>query len=119
LSDVVVRRLDEFEILGRGVFHKVRAGLGVTSFGINVEKWPAGSEDHPEHDEAESGQEEVYTALEGQAFLLAEGQEFELVPGVFARIGPGVRRKIVTRESPVTLLCLGGVPGGVYEPSGS
>ena len=117
MSEVVVRRLDEFEILGRGVFHKVRHGLGVTSFGINVEKWPAGSRDHPEHDEVESGQEEVYLALEGQAFLLAEGQEVELVPGVFARVGPGVRRQIVTRDSPVTLLCLGGVPGGAYERS--
>ena len=115
MSEVVVRRLDEFEILGRGVFHKVRQGLGVTSFGINVEKWPAGSRDHPEHDELASGQEEVYLALEGQAFLLAEGQEVELVPGVFARVGPGVRRQIVTRDSPVTLLCLGGVPGGAYE----
>jgi uncharacterized cupin superfamily protein len=118
LNEVVVRRLDEFEILGRGVFHRVRQGLGVTAFGINVEKWPAGSQDHPEHDEAASGQEEVYLALEGQAFLLAEGREFELVPGVFARVGPGVRRQIVTRESPVTLLCLGGVPGRAYEPSG-
>jgi len=118
LSDVVVRRLDEVEVLGQGVFHRVREGLGVTAFGINVEKWPAESQDHPEHDEAASGQEEVYVALEGQAFLLVDHEEIELVPGVFARVPPCVRRRIVTRDSPVTLLCLGGVPGGVYQPAG-
>ena len=117
MSEVVVRRLDEFEILGQGVFHRVRQGLGVTAFGINVEKWPANSQAYPEHDESGSGQEEVYTPLEGQAFLQVGQEEIELVPGVFARVGPGVRRKIVTRESPVTLLCIGGVPGGAYEPA--
>jgi uncharacterized cupin superfamily protein len=115
---VTVRHLDDLESAGRGTFVRVGAGLGVTSFGINVERWPAACDDHPEHDEGGSGQEEVYVVLSGSAVLLAGGAEHELRPGVFARVAPGVRRQIVTREEPVELLCLGGVPGGVYASRG-
>ena len=106
MADVTIRRLGEFQTLGKGVFHRVRDGLGVSSFGINVEAWPPGSSDYPEHDETESGQEEVYLALSGRAFLLVDGDEFVLEPGVFARVGPGERRKIVTRgEADRASLC--------------
>ena len=33
------------------------------------------------------------------------------------RVGPGVNRKVRTGDSPMRLLVVGGVPGGVYEPS--
>ena len=46
---------------------------------------------------------------------VADGAEHELRPGVFARVSPGVTRQIVTHEEPVEVLCLGGVPGGVYQ----
>jgi uncharacterized cupin superfamily protein len=115
---VTVRHLDDFESVGRGAFIRVRDGLGVSSFGINVERWPAGSDSFPEHDEGSSGQEEVYVPLSGSAVLIADGQEHELKPGTFARVAPGVSRKIVTREEGVELLCIGGVPGGAYKPAG-
>ena len=115
---VVVKRLGEFETLGRGVFHRIGAGLGVTSFGINVERWPPGSTDYPDHDESQSGQEEVYVPLEGCAFLLVGEHEYELAPGTFARVPAGTRRKIVTRDDSVTLLCIGAVPGRPFTPSG-
>ena len=118
MADVALGTLDDFPSLGRGTFVRVREGLGVTSFGINVERWPAGSRGYPEHDERASGQEEVYTPLEGSATLvLGGGQSFELRPGVFARVGPTERRRIVPGDGGVVLLCLGGVPGGVYAPA--
>ena len=89
----------------------------MTSFGINVERWPANSTDYPEHDESASGQEEVYTVLEGSATLAVGDARFELSPGVFARVGPGERRKILPGPDGVVLLCLGGVPGGAYAPA--
>ena len=64
MPDVTVKRLEEFEN-NHGVFFRARAGLGVTSFGMAVERWPAGSKDYPEHDETRTGQEEVYVVLEG------------------------------------------------------
>src|SRR5215510_11158656 len=111
---VTVRHLDDLPVRGQGVFIAVREALGVSSFGINVERWPAHSDGHPEHDEGTSGQEEVYLCLSGSATLRADGDEYPLRPGVFARVSPGVLRQIVTAEEPVEVLCLGGVPGGAY-----
>lgn len=111
---VTVRHLDDFPVQGQGVFVAVRQELGISSFGINVERWPAHSDGHPEHDEGTTGQEEVYFCLSGAATLRAGGEEYHLRPGVFARVSPGVTRQIVTSDEPVEVLCLGGVPGGAY-----
>jgi len=117
LEPVTVRHVDDFPVQGQGVFVPVREALGVSSFGINVERWPAHSDGHPEHDEGTTGQEEVYFCLSGSATLRADGAEYDLRPGVFARVSPGVTRQIVTKEEPVEVLCLGGVPGGAYPAS--
>ncbi len=117
LDPVTVRHVDDFPVQGQGVFVPVREALGVSSFGINVERWPAHSDGHPEHDEGTTGQEEVYFCLSGSATLRADGAEYDLRPGVFARVSPGVTRQIVTGDEPVEVLCLGGVPGGAYPAS--
>jgi uncharacterized cupin superfamily protein len=93
----------------------LRHGLGVSSFGMQVERLPPHYEGYEEHDETESDQEEIYTLIEGSARLLVGGEEHALRPGVFARVGPSTRRKIVTDEEPALLLCLGGRSGKVYE----
>jgi mannose-6-phosphate isomerase-like protein (cupin superfamily) len=94
----------------------LRHALGVSSFGMQVERLPAHYEAYAEHDERESGQEEIYTLIEGSARLLVGDEEHSMRPGVFARVGATTRRKIVTDEEPALLLCLGGNPGDVYEP---
>lgn len=114
MADVTVKRLEDFQAGYGGAFVKVRAGLGVTSFGVQVLKLPPGYSDYPEHDHSEDGQEEVYTALEGAATLTAGGQEHRLAPGVFARVGPGTKRKVTTGGEGCRLLCLGGTPGKAY-----
>lgn len=111
MADVTVRRTEEFESTFRGGMLKVRAGLGVTSFGIQILRFPANADRYPEHDHASDGQEEVYLVLEGEATLLADDEQHRLEPGVFARVGPGQRRKLVTGERPATILALGGTPG--------
>ena len=115
--DVTVRSLDDFPSLGRGAFVRVREGLGVTSFGINVERWPPHSRDHPEHDERRSRQEELYTLREGSATLLGGDAEFDLRPGVVAPVVPAERPRIVAGPEGVVLLCLGVVVGWVFMPS--
>jgi uncharacterized cupin superfamily protein len=94
----------------------LRHELGVGSFGMQVERLPAHYRAYEEHDERESGQEEIYTLIEGSARLLVAGEEHPLRPGVFARVGPTTRRKIVTDEEQALLLCLGGRRGEAYEP---
>ncbi len=114
MSDVSVKRVDEFESPNDGGFARARASLGVTAFGMQVENFPPHFEHYPEHDHAGDGQEEVYTALSGSATLHAGGEEHRLEPGVFARVGPAVTRKITTGDEPVQLLAIGATPGQAY-----
>jgi quercetin dioxygenase-like cupin family protein len=116
MADVTVKALDDFEAIFGGGMRRVRAGLGVSSFGIQVIELPPNFTLYPDHDHSHDEQEEVYTALSGTATLLVGDETYVLEPGVFARIGPGQRRKLVTAEGSVQLLVLGGVPGQVYEP---
>ena len=88
MADVTVRRTEDFEATFRGGMLRARAGLGLTSFGMQIIRFPPHADRYPEHDHAEDGQEEVYTVLEGEATLRAGGEEHTLEPGVFARVGP-------------------------------
>lgn len=116
MTDVTVKRLEEFEAVFGGGMRRVRAGLGVSSFGMQVIALPADFSMYPNHDHSHDEQEEVYVALGGRAKLLVGEQEFDLEPGVFARVGPGQQRKLVTAAEGARILCLGGTPGRAYDP---
>ncbi len=115
MADVTVKRLEEFEAIFGGGFRRVRAGLGVSSFGLSVMDFPPGFSSYPEHDHGGDGQEEVYTVIAGKATLTAGGRQYELDPGVFARVGPGEIRKISTGDQGARVLAIGASPGKVYE----
>jgi mannose-6-phosphate isomerase-like protein (cupin superfamily) len=116
MSDVSVKRVEEFDTPNGGGFCRARAGLGVTAFGMQVENFPPQFEHFPEHDHVADGQEEVYSVLSGAATLHVGDEAYSLVPGVFARVGPGVTRKITTGDSPAQLLAIGATPGQAYTP---
>jgi len=99
-----------------GQFLYAGKGLGVTAWGMNVERLPAHWDEFPHHDHAENGQEEVYVVIDGDATLHADGQTWHLERGTLARVGPKQKRKIVPGEKGVTLLAIGGTPGKAYEP---
>ena len=112
MADVTVKHIDELESHGgNGRFLFARKGLGVTAFGMNVERFPAGYSDYPDHDHSKDGQEEVYFVVQGSVTLHAGDETFELTPGTFARVGPEQKRKVVPGEDGVEMLVLGGVPG--------
>ncbi len=115
MAEATVKRLDEFEGIYGGAFRRVRAGLGVESFGLAVIDLPPNFSDYPEHDHSEDGQEEVYTALQGSATITINGTDHILEPGVFASVPSGVTRKIVTGDAPLRVLVIGGAPGQLYE----
>jgi uncharacterized cupin superfamily protein len=116
MADVTVKRTEDFEAIFGGGFRRVRAGLGVTSFGIAVMDLPPNFKVYPEHDQSHDAQEEVYTVLSGRCTLKVGGEEYELEPGVWARVGPDEKRKLVTGDEPVSVLAVGATPGKVYEP---
>ncbi len=109
-----MRRTEEFEPAFGGGMLKARSGLWVSSFGMQLLRFPPGASRYPEHDHAEDGQEEVYTVLEGAATLAAGGEEHRLEPGVFARVGPSESRKLTTGDEGALVLVLGGIPGAAF-----
>jgi mannose-6-phosphate isomerase-like protein (cupin superfamily) len=111
-----VKKIDEMEAIYLGAFKRVRAELGVESFGIQIIDLPPDFENYPEHDHSEDGQEEVYIALRGGGELEIEGERSPLDSDHIARVGPGVKRKVWPGSDGVRLLIVGGVPGGAYEP---
>jgi quercetin dioxygenase-like cupin family protein len=116
MADVTIKRVEDFEAIFGGGLRRARSGLGVRSFGMQVEDFPPNATQYPEHDHSQDGMEEVYTVLEGKVILQVGGAEHVLEPGIFARVGPGETRKLVTLDDGARVLAIGAVPGEVYEP---
>jgi uncharacterized cupin superfamily protein len=93
-----------------------RKALGTSAFGYNlVEIAPGGQT--PEHDEAQSGQVELYAILEGEATMRLDGEDYPAPAGTFASLEPAATRTILNRsEAPVLALLIGVEPDGGYEP---
>jgi mannose-6-phosphate isomerase-like protein (cupin superfamily) len=119
MDPYTVKRIDEMEAIYLGAFKLARAELGVTSFGMQVTDLPPNTDAYPEHDHSEDGQEEVYVALSGEGEIEVAGDVHALDSDSMIRVGPAVKRKVRTTDSPLRLLVIGGVPGGVYEEPAS
>jgi hypothetical protein len=65
-----------------------------------------------EHDEAGSGQEELYIVMDGTATFEIDGETFDAPAGTFVFVRPEARRK-ATGDG--TVLALGGAVGEAYQ----
>ena len=115
-----IKHRDEFESMegsGDTTWRLARKALGTSAFGFNlVEIAPGGQ--IPEHDEAESGQVELYAILEGEAILRIEGEDHPAPAGTFASIEPPARRTILNRsDAGVTAILIGVRPTGDFKPA--
>ena len=99
-----------------GAVRFVRRVLGVEAFGLNWYDLPPDAEGH-EHNESESGQEEVNVVLKGSGLWRIEGEEVPVRPGTFLRFDPGTTRCPVARADGMTFIAVGSRPGS-YEPRG-
>lgn len=115
MADYTAKRIDEMEAGFGGGFVKARAELGVRAFGFQVIQMPPDYTDYPEHDHAESGQEEVYVALSGSGSIDVEGEQMDLNPDTLVRIGPAAKRKVHAGPEGLRMLVIGGAPGKAYE----
>ena len=117
MADATCKRLDEMEATFRGSMRKVRAELGLTSFGVQTIDLPPDSTVHPWHDHAEDGQEEMYIALEGGGVLeLESGERFPLERDSLIRVAPAERRRVLAGPDGLRMLVVGAIPGRAYEP---
>lgn len=119
MANYAIKHQDEFERMegsGECNWLLARKALGTGAFGYNlVEIGPGGQ--IPEHNEAQSGQVEVYAILAGEAVMRLDGEDHPAPAGTFASIGPAATRQILNRsDAPVTALLIGVQPEGGYEP---
>lgn len=114
-----IKHRDEFEAMegsGDCTWKLARKALGTSAFGFNlVEIAPGGK--IPEHNEAQSGQVELYIVLEGEAVMRLEGEDHPAPAGTFVSLEPEAKRTILNlSDAPVSALLIGVQPGGGYEP---
>jgi hypothetical protein len=105
-----VARLDDIERRGRDI--PVREHLGIQAFGINAFTPGEDGTLVNEHDEAGSGQEELYIVLDGTVTFEVDGEAVDAQPGTLLFIGPEARRK-ATGDG--TVLVVGATPGEAYH----
>jgi hypothetical protein len=116
MSDFTVSPIDSMEGVIFGTFKRARAQLGVESFGMQVLDLPPNASQYPEHDHADSGQEEVFVVLRGDGEIEIDGERHTLDADTMVRVGPQPKRKIWPGTSGMRVLALGGCPGAVYDP---
>jgi len=109
--------LDDIEPAGPGGAVKfVRRELGAEAFGINWFELPPSSPGH-EHDETDSGQEEVVVVVKGSGVYRIDGEEIPVETGTFLRFDPETTRCPVAGPDGMTFLAVG-APRGSYVARG-
>ena len=93
----------------------VRPGLGLSAFGANIMNLPP-DYSTKSHDESESGQQELYVALQGSGSVDIDGQRLPLDADHLVKVDPGTPRVLSSGSDGLRVLCVGGIPGGIYEP---
>jgi mannose-6-phosphate isomerase-like protein (cupin superfamily) len=62
-----------------------------------------------EHDERESGQEEIYTALRGSGVIVVDGKQVPLEPGHYVLVEPSSTRQVIAGSEGLSYLIVGAV----------
>ena len=107
--------IDDLPSLYDGLIKLARSGLGITAFGVQVMDLPPDYTTQS-HDESGSGQQELYVGLRGAGWVLTDEQRLPIGEGMLIRIDAGVGRRLASGPDGVRIMCVGGLPGGVYQP---
>ena len=107
--------IDELPQLYDGFFKLVRTGLGITAFGAQIMDVPP-DYTTSSHDESETGQQELYVALRGSGWIVLGEERLQLDAEHMVRVDAGNERVVTSGPDGMRVLCIGSVPGGVYEP---
>jgi hypothetical protein len=99
-----------------GAVRFVRRELGVEAFGINWFELPPDAQGH-EHDESQSGQEEVNVVVRGSGVYRIDGVDVPVRAGSILRFDPETTRVPVAGPEGMTMIGIGARRGS-YEPRG-
>jgi len=114
LNGYAAKSIDELPTLWDGFAKLVRAGLDINAFGANIMDLPP-DYSTASHDEADSGQQELYVALRGSGTVDVEDERLPLTADHLVRIDAGTARVLTSGPEGLRVLCIGGLPGAAYE----
>ena len=109
------KAIDELPTLWDGFAKLVRPGLDITAFGANIMDLPP-DYSTKSHDEGDSGQQELYVALRGAGSVDIGDERLPLDADHLGKVDAGTARVLSAGPEGLRVLCVGGLPGGVYEP---
>jgi uncharacterized cupin superfamily protein len=98
----------------RGVFMKIRRALGATAFGINEVRLPPDAAGM-EHDEAETGHEEVYLVLDGSGLVTVDGERVAVTAGDYLRVDAAATRQLRAGSDGMRFLAVGAQQAPAYN----
>jgi quercetin dioxygenase-like cupin family protein len=98
----------------RGVFFKMRRALGTTAFGINEVRVPPNAEGQ-EHDEVETGHEEVYVVLDGAGTFTVEGDNVAVAAGDYLLVPAEATRQVKGGPEGMRFIVVGAQPKPSYD----
>ena len=110
-----VSEVEELPQLWDGAVKLVRAGLGISAFGANILDLPPNYTTES-HDEADTGQQELYVALHGSGQVLIGDQALTLDGEHLVRVDAGVERILSSGGDRLRVLCIGSTPDAAYTP---
>jgi mannose-6-phosphate isomerase-like protein (cupin superfamily) len=99
-----------------GAVKFLRRELGVEAFGVNWFEIPPNAEGR-EHNETESGQEEVNVVIRGSGVYRIDGEEVPVVAPMIFRFDPETTRQPVSGPDGLTIVAVGARRGS-YEARG-
>ncbi len=112
-APIAGRAVDDLPQLWDGFAKLVRAGMGITAFGVQIMDLPPDYATKS-HDESDTGQQELYVALRGSGAVVAGDLRLPLDPEHLVRVDAGVARVLTSGPEGLRVLCVGGVPGAAY-----
>jgi mannose-6-phosphate isomerase-like protein (cupin superfamily) len=95
----------------------IRRRLKATAFGINWFELRPGVVGR-EHDESDTGQEEVYVVVRGSGTMTVDGEVVPLCPGTFVRVDPSSTRVPTAGDDGLVFVAVGSPDTTAYEPRG-
>jgi len=115
VTGYAAKSIEELPTLWDGFAKLVRTGLEITAFGANIMDLPP-DYSTTSHDEADSGQQELYVALRGSGSVDVDGARLPLDAEHLVRVDAGTARALSSGPHGLRVLCIGGAPGKAYEP---
>jgi len=94
-----------------GRWQPLNGALGVTAVGVNAIVMEPGEDFDIEHDESDSGHQEVYVVVAGRAAFRIGDEELEAGPGQVVSVAdPAVTRNYRALEPETRVICFGAAP---------